>query len=72
MMTMRKRLSRILVSLLLLVALTTSTGCIEELVLGGTGLFGAGFVAGRATTPTTTTTQCYRNGELIDCSELQE
>ncbi len=68
--THRKRSVRVLVSLILLLLLPMNAGCVEGLVVPGLGLFGAGWVVGRLTAPTTTETQCYRNGEPIDCAEL--
>jgi hypothetical protein len=71
-MTRARHLSRILCSVLLVGLLTITTGCVEQLVAAGLGVFGTGFVLGRITTPTTTTTQCFQNGEPIDCSEVQQ
>ncbi|MGD8452381.1 MAG: hypothetical protein PVJ57_11230 [Phycisphaerae bacterium] len=33
---------------------------------------GASVFLGRLTAPTVTVQECYRNGELIDCTELPE
>jgi hypothetical protein len=61
-------------SVLLLVVsgvLALGAGC-NELAAGGLTTFGLGFLVGRLTTPTTTQTECYVNGEQVDCSTLPE
>ncbi len=81
-MTQRGRVRRILACVLLVGLLCAGSGCTElaaAATAGGVGLFGAGFTTGFGTgfltgsllTPTETTTQCYRNGELVDCSEIE-
>jgi len=59
-----------LVPFVLLLVLTLTGGCVECLVAPSVGLFGAGWLVGRLTTPTTTDTICYRNGEPIDCNDV--
>jgi hypothetical protein len=60
---------------LLLVAtalLALSAGCTELLAGIGAGTFGLGYLVGAATAPTVTTTQCFMNGEEVDCAALPE
>ncbi len=71
-MRFRRRFSKVLCSVALVSMLTMAAGCVEGLAAASLGLFGAGFAVGRITTPVTTDTQCFRNGEPIDCSELEE
>ena len=52
--------------------LITSTGCTERLLLSNVVPLTAGWLLHDYTAPTTTETTCYRNGELIDCSELPQ
>jgi hypothetical protein len=52
-----------------MMTLITASGC--EILSTSTALsFSAGWYLGRTTTPTQTHTQCYENGTLIDCANL--
>jgi len=51
--------------------LTTSAGCNERFWLSNVASFSTGWLLRDSTMPTTTETLCYRNGELVDCSEVQ-
>lgn len=69
---MQRRITTWLVATLAAVALLgTTTGCREWLVGSHLATFGAGWLLRDLTMPTTTETFCYRNGELVDCSEVQ-
>lgn len=63
-------LRRICVLVLTLCLLSTGVACSETSFLSGVLSFGVGLVTGSVSRLTTTT--CYRNGVLIDCSELPE
>ncbi len=70
---MQRRITTWLVTTLAAVALLgTTTGCAEWLLGSHMVSFGAGWIARDFTMPTTTETLCYRNGVLIDCSEVQQ
>lgn len=69
-MKRHRRLSRIMMSLIAAGLLATSTGCVYELLMSHVSAFTAGWVLREATIPTTTETQCFRNGVEIDCSQL--
>jgi len=70
---MQRRITTWLVTTLAAVALLgTTTGCTEWLIGSHWVSFGAGWIARDITMPTTTETLCYRNGVLIDCSEVQQ
>lgn len=70
-MTRPRTIKRAIALTLLCGLLTVNTGCIAAGL--GYGLsFGAGWLAGLLTAPTTTETICFRNGVQIDCSELPE
>jgi hypothetical protein len=63
------KFSMLLVTLTLL--LTLGTGCTELLVGGGLTSFGLGYLLA-STAPTVTQTQCFVNGEEVDCAALPE
>jgi hypothetical protein len=63
-----KTATRIICFLLSAVVLVVSAGCVETIVAGSAASFGLGWLVGRLTTPTVTETQCYLNGELVDCA----
>ncbi len=67
---MQRRITTWLVAALAAVALLGTTGCTGWLVGSRLATFGAGWLLRDLTVPTTTETTCYRNGELIDCSEV--
>ncbi len=69
-MTTHKRRLSVLVGAML--ALLMTGGCARELVATYAATFGAGWILGSQTAPTTSQTQCFRNGELIDCAELPQ
>ena len=64
------RSGRILVLIVGLMLLVCGTGCDRVARLINVASFSAGWLVGQLTVPTTTETVCYRNGELIDCSEV--
>ena len=64
------RSGRILILLVAFTLLATGTGCDRTFRLANLASFSAGWLVGQLTTPITIDTVCYRNGELIDCSEL--
>jgi hypothetical protein len=57
---------KIALGLFTLLLLASTAGCIEALA-AGVGGYGAGYLAG-LTSPIEST--CYKNNELIDCSEV--
>ena len=65
------RLRRIAMALVAAGLLVSSTGCVYEMLMSHLSSFTAGWVLREVTMPTTTETQCFRNGVEIDCSELQ-
>ncbi len=70
---MKRRITTKLVATLVAAALLgTTTGCNPLLLGSHWAAFGAGWLARDVTMPTTSETTCYSNGELIDCSELQQ
>ncbi len=69
---MRRGLKTWLVATVAAVTLLgATTGCTEWLVGSHLASFGAGWLLRDLTMFTTTETLCYRNGELIDCAEVQ-
>ena len=72
-------------ALLLVVMLVPTAGCDPALIgtsfaalaagplaLTNAAAFAAGWLARDVTFPTTTNTQCYRNGEAVDCGEIAQ
>lgn len=48
--------------------LTTGSGCTSAILSGYALSFGAGWLLGQSSI--TTTTECYLNGERIDCADV--
>lgn len=68
---MQRRITTCLIAALTAyVLLGTTTGCKKWMVGSHVATFGVGWLLSDLTMPTTTETLCYRNGELIDCSEM--
>jgi hypothetical protein len=61
---------RLTASLVAAVLLGASTGCTQWLVVSNLVSLGSGWLLRDLTMTTTTDTLCYRNGALVDCSEL--
>jgi hypothetical protein len=61
---------RLTVGIVAAVLLGASTGCTPWLMVSNLVSLGGGWLLHDLTTTTTTETQCYRNGALVDCSEL--
>ena len=77
-MKRQKQMKRHLTVLVACGLLAVGTGCnawqlaAAAAAASASASFGAGWLMGAITTPTTTETQCFRNGVQIDCSELQQ
>jgi hypothetical protein len=52
--------------------LAVNTGCIGWQLAASAASFNLGWLMGALSTPTTTETQCFRNGVEIDCSEVPQ
>lgn len=64
------RSGRALILIGALTLLASGAGCNRVSRLMSVASFSAGWLVGHLTAPSTTDTVCYRNGELLDCSEL--
>jgi hypothetical protein len=73
-MKRQKQMKRHLTVLVACGLLAVGTGCNawQLAAAAASASFGAGWLMGAITTPTTTETQCFRNGVQIDCSEMQQ
>ncbi len=69
---MHRRITAWLVTTLAAGVLLGSTGCNEMLPGSHMASFSAGWLVRGLTMPATTETLCYRNGELVDCSEVEQ
>ena len=61
----------IVVALVTVAVIGPAMGCTQWLLATGAASFGAGWFLRDLTMPTTTETVCYRNDELVDCSEME-
>jgi len=66
----KKNQIRWISAVMILLLLVTAIGCTTEIALSYLGTGCLGYLIGYNAAPTVTQTECYLNGELVDCAEL--